>query len=181
MKYIFDFDDTLFHTTRSLRERIYDIYEKMGVSTEQIRAYVEKEKRNGFSLKKMLRHFSLHDDLHGEIMKENPAFVNKEILEFLKTLPNQDCFIVTCGDDEFQREKIKSAGLEPYFSEIIVVLGSKKEAVENICKRFPNEPVVFIDDRQHYFDDLDLKKYSNLKTVLYKGQNAQKLLQEINA
>ncbi|MDP9249664.1 MAG: hypothetical protein M3M85_04130, partial [bacterium] len=142
--------------------------------------YIEKEKGSGFSLKRMLKHFSLHAGLHDEIMKENPAFVNKEVFEFLKTLEPKDCYVVTCGDEEFQKEKVRSAGLEPFFSEIIVVPGSKKEVVERICGQFPNEPVVFIDDRQYYFDDLDSEKYPNLKTVLYTGQTAQQLQQEIS-
>jgi HAD superfamily hydrolase (TIGR01509 family) len=181
MKYIFDFDDTLFHTTKNLREKIYGIYARYGISREKVIEYIENERARGFSLKRLLKHFSLDDNLHHEIMSSNQDFVNKEILELAKKAGRENCFIVTSGDDEFQREKIKTAGLEPLFTEIVVALGSKKDAIERICEKFKNEPVIFIDDKQHFFNDLDFKKCPNLKTVLYTGQTAQKLEQEINA
>ncbi len=177
MKYIFDFDDVLFHTTKSLKERIYETYEKSGVSREQIKEYVAKEDPNGFSLKKLLSYFSLPKELYDEIMDGSKDFVNEELLEIIKKIGKENCYIVTCGDEEFQKDKIKKAGLDIFFREIIVVLGSKKEAVEKICEKHKDETVLFIDDKASHFGDLDFKKYPNLKTILYTGQNLESYFQ----
>lgn len=171
MKYIFDFDDVLFYTSKSLKDRIYKIYEQNGVSREQIQEYVKKEDPNGFSLKKLLKYFSMNESLYEEIMADSKYFTNQELLEIVKNIGVENCFIITYGNEEFQKDKIQRAGITNLFSEIIVVLKSKKEAVEEICRKFSNEKVFFIDDRVSHFKNLDFKKYPNLKTILYTGDN----------
>ncbi len=176
MKYIFDFDDVLFHTSRDLKERVYDIYQKHGVSQERVEEYIERTRKDGFSLKNLLRHFYLKDDLYNEIMKENKSFVNEDVLKIIRKINPDDCYILTMGDEEFQKDKIHTAGIEDLFSEIIVVLNSKKETIEKICEQFKNESVVFIDDKESHFRNLDFKKHPNLKTILYTGQDLNYLL-----
>ena len=84
--------------------------------------------------------------------------------------------MVSYGEEEFQTTKIERSGIAPLFSEIIIVGGSKKEAVEKICEKYKNEEVIFIDDKAKHFEDLDFKKYPNLKTVLYSGQNLEDIV-----
>src|SRR3989344_5835061 len=72
--------------------------------------------------------------------------------------------------------KSKSTGLESFFSDIIIVAGSKKEAVEKICAKYKDEKVIFIDEKAKYFEDLDFVKYPNLKTVLYDEKGLEKLI-----
>ena len=38
-----------------------------------------------------------------------------------------------------------------------------------------NEEVIFVDDKAKHFEDLDFKKYPNLKTVLYDDKGFEKL------
>ena len=176
MKYIFDFDDTLFHTTRSLRERIYDIYAEKGITRLQIDKYLDNNRHRPFSLKKLLLHFSLTPDVYERMMTQIEEFINADVLDLVRRAGRENCFIVTMGDEEFQRDKIRRAGIEKYFQEIIVVWGTKKTAVESICEKFKDENVVFIDDKAKHLEDLDMKKYPNLKTILYTGQDVEPLL-----
>ena len=168
MKYIFDFDDVLVNTTKAngFRESIYIYLEKSGISRDNAIKYIKKERLNRFSLKKMLNHFEVKENLYDKIMGENKNFVNQELFEIIKKLGKNNCYIVSYGDKEFQRDKINNTGIAHLFSEIIVVEGSKKEEIEKIATLYKNEEVLFIDDKDYNFTDLELKKYPNLKTIL---------------
>ena len=166
MKYIFDFDDVLFFTTKHRKEHLYPLLEKSGVPKDKIEDYYKKARLEGLSLKDMLAHFD-KEDLYETIMSAGANFINTELLETIKKLGKENCFLITHGGVEFQQDKIKRSGVAPLFSKIIIILGSKKEAVEEICEKYKNEEVFFIDDKIQYFSDLDFKKYPNLKTILY--------------
>lgn len=179
MKYIFDFDDVLFNTSKNLREQLYRVLENQGIHRETVQEYEKQERSSGFSLKKILAHFKLDPSLYDEVMRDPSTYVNHELLELAKTVGRKNCFIVTYGDPEFQMAKIKGAGIADLFADIFIVLDGKKKPVEKICDLFPKEPVVFIDDRAEHFEDLDFKKYPNLKTILYTEQSVDKLMKEI--
>jgi HAD superfamily hydrolase (TIGR01509 family) len=169
-KFIFDFDDVLFHTTKNRVEHFYPILKKEGVSQEEVDVYYEKNRGHNFSIKKLLTYFSLEKELYKKIMSKHPEFVNKKLLKTVKDLGKENCYIVTYGDKELQKEKVKKAGIAELFREILVTSGSKKAIIEKICARHKNEEVIFIDDKAKYFEDLDFQKCPNLKTILYTGQ-----------
>ncbi|MFH1200810.1 MAG: hypothetical protein V1484_00570 [bacterium] len=178
MKFIFDFDDVLFHTNSKFRENIYSKLGRVGILPDPIKEYIERERENkeSFSLKTMVIHFSIEKNLYKEIMDECKNFVNKELLEIINKIGKENCFIISYGQKEYQQDKIKRAGIASLFSEIKIVLGSKKEAVERICAKYKDEEVIFIDDKAHHFKDLDFKKYPNLKTILYDEQGLKKMI-----
>ncbi|OGI68527.1 hypothetical protein A2738_01440 [Candidatus Nomurabacteria bacterium RIFCSPHIGHO2_01_FULL_42_15] len=175
MKFIFDFDDVLFHNTKLFKEHMYTSLKQAGISRVVAEEYYKTVRKNQFWLKELLTHFSLKESLYGEILKESKNFINKELLSVLKELGKENCYIVTHGNKEFQNNKIKISGITPLFSEIIVVQVSKKKAVEKICAKHKDEQVIFIDDKVKHFEDLDFKKYPNLKTILYDEQGLEKL------
>ena len=175
MKYIFDFDDVIFHTTRHRKEHMFVLLEKAGISGDAINEYYQKARLEGLSLKKMLAYFG-KEDLYEEIMSNGADFLNKKLIETIKKLGQKNCFLITHGSEEFQEDKIQRAGITPLFSEIIILVGSKKKAVEDICEKYKDEQVVFVDDKAQYFEDLDFKKYPNLKTILYTGQSIDELV-----
>jgi FMN phosphatase YigB (HAD superfamily) len=179
MKYIFDFDNVLFDTSKKFKEHMILVLEKIGVSPDSVRDYCDKERWNQFSLKKMLNHFSVKEDFYEKIMSKNKNFVNGELIEVIKKLGRSNCFILTYGDEEFQLNKIKRTGIGAHFVEIIVVSGSKEEAIEKICDKYKKEKVLFIDDKTKHFEDLDFKKYPNLKTIFYDENGLEKLKAEI--
>ncbi|MES3031956.1 MAG: HAD family hydrolase [Patescibacteria group bacterium] len=181
MKFIFDFDDVLFKNTKQFKEHMYASLEKAGTPRKVVEEYYKEVRTNKFWLRELLTHFSIRESLYEEILNESTNFINKELLDIVKKLGRENCYIVTHGNEEFQRDKIKKSGLDSLFSEIIVVQGDKKEAVEKICEKYKNEKVLFIDDKAKHFEDLDYKKYPNLKTILYDDQGLKRVIKEISS
>ena len=178
MKFIFDFDDVLFYTTRRRVEYIYPFLEKLGISRQKVDEYYKEVRGQNFSMKKLLKYFSLPEETYEEIMRDSIDFSNKETINFLKKAGKENCFIITYGDEEFQLDKIKRTGVDTLVSEIIVVsTDEKKEFIEVICEKYKNEKIVFIDDKAKHFENLDLQKCPNLKTILYTGQNLESYFQ----
>jgi FMN phosphatase YigB (HAD superfamily) len=185
MKYIFDFDDVLFHNTEKLKPRMYKLIAEAGIPENETQEYYQQIPNKRFVIKNFLQ--SLFDykniknvniqNLYSSIMDESKNFKNDEVLEIIKKIGKDNCYIVTHGETEHQLDKINRAGIVDLFSEIFIVQGSKKEAVEKICSKHAEEDIVFIDDKAHHFDNLDFKKYPNLKTILYTGQDLNELLQ----
>ncbi len=178
MKYIFDFDDVIFQTTKHRLDHMFPLLEKSGVSRDKMDEYYKEMRLAGFSLKNAISDLIKDGDLdkeklHDEIMSTGKNYINTELIEAIKKLGKDNCFLITHGGDEFQKEKINRAGVASMFLEIIILIGSKKKAVEDICERFKDETVIFVDDKPQYFEDLDFKKYPNLKTILYTGQNIE--------
>ncbi len=180
MKFIFDFDDVLFYTTKHRLEHMFPLLEKSGISPREWDEYYKKTRLDGFSLRSALLNFLSHtnidqDELYEKTMHIDKKFLNTDIFELLKKLGKENCFLITHGGEEFQKDKIKRTGVESFFSRIIVLVGSKKQAVEEICEKYSDEEVIFIDDKPQYFEDLNFEKYPNLKTILYTGQDLSSL------
>lgn len=169
MKLILDFDDVLFKNTPEFKDWMFSVIAEAGISREEEEAEYKKERAKGFSLRKFLIRRLGNDRLYEKVLSRCSEFVNKEIEKVVREIGKDNCYMVSHGDKDYQRDKIKKSGLTSLFKEIIIVLGSKKEAVEKICSEFPNEDkIVFIDDKEVYFDDIEKKEYPNLRTVLYK-------------
>jgi FMN phosphatase YigB (HAD superfamily) len=177
MKYIFDFDNVIFFTSQSRKERLFPLLEDMGISREDLEQHYQKARASGFSMKKFLADLSTNKDLYDEVMDGSEKYANTELIEAIKKLGRDNCYIVTYGDKDYQLQKINRLHIEPLFSEIIVVTEEyKKEVIEKICAEHADEGVMFIDDKQKHFDELDFTKCPNLKTILYTGQDIKSLL-----
>lgn len=175
MKFIFDFDDVLFHSTPRFKEHLRSSLEKAGIPRPAVEKYAENLKGKGFSLKELLNQFFVDLNWYEEILKNSEEFINQDLLKIIKKLGRENCYIVSFGNQEFQLDKIKKAGIEALFLEIVVVPESKKETIEKICLKYKDEQVVFIDDKIKHIQDLDLIKYPNLKTILFDEQGLEKL------
>ena len=90
-------------------------------------------------------------------------------------------YIVTNGDEEFQRDKIRRLGVDMLVKEVSVVTGSKKEKIEEICKAFLEEEVIFVDDKNKFFVDINMEECPNLKTVIYNEYGLENLKAGIEA
>jgi len=109
-------------------------------------------------------------------MNECPNLLNTKMVELIKNLGKENCFIITNGGADFQKDKITHSGISHLFNEINIVPGGKKEKVESICEKFKNEKVIFVDDKPIFFEDLNYKKYPYLKTILYNNQDLRDIL-----
>jgi len=181
MKYIFDFDDVIFETTRRRLEHVYPFLEERGIPVSEIDDYYKKVRGEQFSIKKLLKHFSLGEELYEEMMHGSETFANPELIELIKKMGKENCYLITYGDEDFQRDKIKILNVGSLFLEIIVVpTDEKRKLIEEICARYPDETVLFIDDKAKHFVNLDFKKYPKLRTVHWDKQHGlEKLKEEI--
>ena len=181
MKYIFDFDDVLFYTTKHRKEHLIPFLEKLGITRQKIDDFYGKARGDHFSMKKLFSHFALRrEELYEAAMSEYEKFANIELIDVIKTLGKDNCFIITYGDKDFQLEKIKRIGVDKLVSDIIVVVNDeKKELVEKFCNQYKNETVLFIDDKIKHLENLDFTKCPNLKTIFYDEHGLEKLKAEI--
>lgn len=125
MKYILDFDRTLFDTDSFISQVEADGKRSILVTTE------------------IWSHYNARD------------FLYKDVLDWLLSKNKSDIQILTAvtadlGDkaDSFQREKLNSANLKKFVSSTTFVTGEKGQSVAEIAKQFPlEEKLVFVDDR----------------------------------
>jgi FMN phosphatase YigB (HAD superfamily) len=175
MKYIFDFDDVLLHTTKMFKRQMYNSLENAGINREDALEYYRKTRGQEFSLRNFITELlktagkdtAQTEKIYEEIMSKCPNFTNVELVNKISTMGKENCFIVTNGDGDFQSEKIKRSGISHLFQEVFVVPGSKQEAIYNICSKYKDDKVFFVDDKTTFFNDIDFNKCPNLETVLY--------------
>jgi len=179
-KYIFDFDDVLFFNTQKFKKHMYQCFEEIGVPYDTVKMYYKIEKEKGWVLQNLVKSIlkgehitSVNGDEFSEkIMIECKNYINHELIGLIEQLEVENCYMVTHGVKEYQLEKVDRTGLGSLFSEIYVVQDTKKGPVEMICEQFKDDEVVFIDDKEKRFADLDFKKYPNLRKVLYVGSES---------
>ncbi len=175
MKYIFDFDDVLFNNTAQFKKHMFSTLAEAGVEEHEARAYYLEVREKEFSLKNFINilfdrngiNKSEINEVYKKIMTECSKFVNTSLIDKVKKIGKENCYIITNGEQEFNSDKIKYSSIGDLFKEIYIVPGSKKEIVEKICAQNKNEKVIFIDDKQKFIEDIDLAKCPNLKTVLF--------------
>ena len=188
IKFIFDFDDTLFNS-KKFKKNMFSYIEKAGINY----SFAEnsyKEIRNldtPFSLKIFLsllfpgkKKKKIVLSLYRKIMFNCSDFLNKELYDVVRMAGKSNCYLVTNGDEDFQLDKIKKSGIVSLFNTIEIVPASKKKVVERICMDNPNSMIIFIDDKRKFFTDIDMNLYKNLKTILFNGNNIRDIQKEIN-
>ena len=111
-------------------------------------------------------------------MVNSKNFSNEELFKIIRKIGKDNCYIITYGNKEFNLDKITRSGAGDLFHKrnVFIVSGSKKDIIEKICDKHKDEEVIFIDDKAYHFKDLDFKKYPNLRTILYTGQNLKPYL-----
>ena len=188
IKIIFDFDDVLFDNTKQLKQRMYSCLENNGVPKDVAEKYYKEVREAEFSLKdfisKLLIKHSIskvsQGDIYEEVMCKCKDFVNKDLLEIVNNLGKSNCYIVSNGEKDFQKDKIDRSGIYSLFSEVNIVPKSKKDNIERICIENSDSQIIFIDDKSKFFDDLDMEKCKNLKTILFDENGLKNLILEIN-
>lgn len=191
MKLISDFDDVLFANTLKFKVHLFNCLEEAGVN----RLNAESEYRNvritgvPFSLKRFLALMAIKNGLDMETMRGlyekilEPAkdFLNIELIEIIKNIGKENCYLVTNGEDQYQKDKLEKTGVSPLFKEVYIVPETKKEIIEKICAENNEEKVVFIEDRMRFIEDLDMTKLPNLKVIVFDEVGLEKLKTELKA
>lgn len=186
MKYIFDFDDVLLENDSKFKRHMYLCLEDFGVPQGAPESYYKEMRGRQFLPKKFISDLFTDTGInvnievaYNKILSEIKFYLNVEMLKIIKKLGKNNCYLVTQGYEEFQWDKIDKSNIKDLFCEVFVVPESKKVVIENICSKNRAEEVVFVDDRQKFFDELDFKKCPNLKTILYDKNGFDKFKTEI--
>jgi len=183
MKLILDFDDTL-SNNKPLKEAMYSCLEEVGIPRNVSEKFYNEKRSTSkpFSLKDFLRSIFANENIEGpvdavyeKIMEICPNLLDQRLLDIVKKLGKENCYIVTNGDFDYQMDKIKRSNIETLFSRIIVVPGSKKEAIEKICTDNKDERIIFVDNKPEFFADLDMSVCKNLTTILYDENSLERL------
>lgn len=130
MNYYLDFDYTLFDT-HAFREGLYEILEKNGFDKTYL-ALTPEMKENGqklLNIKELFKSLSVSRNIPvenfleplEELYSRCDKFVYDDTVEFLNYLKskNHRLHVLTWGEKEFQKEKLKASKLYDYFDEII--------------------------------------------------------------
>ncbi|MBI2630959.1 HAD hydrolase-like protein [Candidatus Nomurabacteria bacterium] len=184
MKYIFDFDDVLFNNTAQFKVHMFSILAEAGVPEKSARAHYLEVREKEFSLRNFIQtlftKYNLRysvDVVYQQIMEQTPNFLNTELVELIKKIGKENCYLVTNGDQEFNNDKVKYSGTSDLFKKIYIVPGTKKEVIRKICEENKTEEILFLEDKQKFIDDLEIEKHPNLRTILYTGQNLEPYFQ----
>lgn len=176
MLYIFDFDNTLFNTSE-FAERL--IKELTNITNNE--EFVRKEFNNlkllfpyNYSLKKHIASLRLDQNILNDkkltFLSDLSEFVNpgaKQILNNLKS-KKHTIYLLTRGDEEFQKIKILGAGLTNFFDKIIITPSSKEKILQKIIK---DKTGIFVNDNYHENCTLE-PLFPNLEFILFVRQNA---------
>lgn len=153
MHIIFDFDNTLFNNELFLKE-IRNAFNNQGVPDEVFDT-TSLAARDG-ELWRQFQHMELLSQSCGvpyqkllqsleNIIAGGNRFLYADTEVFLNALSGRhEFFIVTFGENEFQRMKIAGTGIERYFQDIIVTQDVFKDA--DADKILSGAPVLFVDD-----------------------------------
>ncbi|MEK7585978.1 MAG: HAD hydrolase-like protein [Patescibacteria group bacterium] len=183
MKLILDFDDTL-SNNKLLKEHIYKCLEEVGVLSATSEKYYKEVRATNtpFSLKDFLSSVLTRENTKGDIeilyekiMEICPTLLDTKLLEIVRKLGKDNCYLVTNGNYEYQMDKIEKSKIVQLFQKIIVVPGSKKEPIEKICTDNKDDKVVFVDNKEVFFKDLDMNVCNNLTTILYDEYGLESL------
>ena len=184
MKVIFDFDDVIFDTAR-FKEFIFVAFERKGYTDVRSKYEVVRKNNQPFSLETFIAEVlndtkeSTRKDLYEEAMSYCPQCINPHVHALMQKLGRENCYIVTNGIDDFQKDKIRRSIGEESVQEVIVVSGGKLEAVRDLCQKYSAEEVIFVDDKREFLHNLDMESCPNLKTVLFNEHGMENFMAEI--
>lgn len=151
---IFDLDNTLFNTSL-LKEDFKKVFERYNLRGQKFwqsfyQAYNIDPKTNGcYSIDKHLEVLKdweqetkqkVKKDLKKIMFQRGQDYLYPEVLSILEKLKNNKVkiILITKGDKNFQKVKIKITGIKPYFERVYIIEGDKLPILEEVVKRDDN-------------------------------------------
>lgn len=169
MKIFLDFDDFFFDTENAYGSAYFALLGELTGATDRVvsetaRIFTGASFAQGirYSTERHLQELANHVQFdRGEVFRgverfhvDLTRFVFAGSDGFLSQLDRDDVYLLTFGDEFFQRMKVAGSGLEPRFREIIVAAGNKLEEIDQVRLRDGfrvGETIVFGDNRCEYF------------------------------
>lgn len=183
MKLILDFDDVIFNAN-AFKELMFFYLGERGIRNAGEVYEKMREKEEMFSVLRYLEELGIkeseRDEVYEGIMTPCVWLVNKEVIEIMDQVGIENIFILSQGDEAFQRDKIdRAVGDKVLGSHVAVVPESKTEELKRICEMYKDEDVIFADDKLKFLNALPASSLPNLKTVLFNERGLQTLQAEI--
>ena len=154
MKIYIDFDGTLFDSSQYY-SNYTNIFKKHNININEIlnKTY-EKDKNFDTISKKLIKEYNLNQNIYEELntmYKKNYIF--KDVIPFLEKYSQKyELILLTLGNINYQKKKIKNSKISKYFKDIIITDKDKS----NLNIDYKNG--IFIDN-----NPLELKKFYNSK------------------
>lgn len=179
MKIIFDFDDVLFDA-KAFKELMFFYLEERGIRNARDVYVSMRAPDKTFPVLEYLERLNIPkediDTAYEGIVTPAKWLVNQEVLGVAREVGMENIFILSLGEEAFQRDKIERALSEEVLdSHVIVVSTSKREEVVRICMMFKDEEIIFVDDKVEFLNNLPMEELPNLKTVLFNETGLEKL------
>lgn len=152
--YVLDFDGTLFQTD-VLWHWLMDRFTQEGLDSERVRSVGEKLFSLGYTAELHARELELQEETVRSIVREfdkvtmstSPSLVYQDVIPFLETMPTEVKSILTFGEAEFQKGKIRAANLDRCVGEIRIA-GPEYRKLKHINELLTakNTTLIFVDD-----------------------------------
>lgn len=156
MKLIFDFDHTLFRSTKLL-EAMGDFYKAQGVGPEMFYKTYEISRMGARDWKPEIQlallanegNFNIDVCRQGlwEIVRECGKFLYEDTIPVLGALEGEhQLFLVSHGEDSFQNAKVTASGIGKFFKEVIITGDITKVAALSNIVDGEGKNAVFVED-----------------------------------
>ncbi len=187
MKIIFDFDDVIFKAGefKEVMFQIIALYTEEPLEVIKNKYLEVRTYGTPFSLRKFLVLVapdvseSKREEFYQNVLSESKYLVNQNVISVMKGLGKEHCYIVTHGDETFQKDKIRESQVKDLVQEVIVVSGMKSEAIVSLCEKYHGEEIIFVDDKVAFLHDIPKERCPNLRTVLFDTHGLENLNREI--
>lgn len=184
MKVIFDFDDVIFNS-KQFKKNMFQILSKEGYTNAEDVYAAFRKTEVPFSLTSFLSDNigidsqDVRHRVYEEIMFSCSTCLHQDVVVIMNELTPAHYIIITHGEESFQKEKIARSLGNTLTSHVVVVPKSKAEAIEKFCKKYPDEQIIFVDDRLDFINGLHFNECPNLKTVLFNENGLENLKAEM--
>lgn len=183
MKVVLDFDDVIFNAS-AFKELMFFYLGERGIRNAREVYDDMREKEEVFSVLRYLDKLGVkeseRDEVYEGIMTPCAWLVNKEVITIMEELGEENIFILSQGEEAYQRDKIdRAVGDKVLGSHVAVVPESKTEELRKICETYKDEDIIFADDKLKFLNALPASDLPNLKTVLFNERGLQTLRAEI--
>lgn len=174
MKIFIDFDGVIFNT-ELFKKPLIKIFFENGISKKDFdKSYQQFKKQKipyspikhiEFLIKNKKRRYK-NDRLYSgilKLLKNLKLYIFKDAEIFLKSFSKNNLYLLSYGDLNFQKQKIKGAKISDYFRRIIITNKNKAEIVKQIIKKdkFGKlEKIIFIDDQPR-----NIKEVSSIRNI----------------
>lgn len=169
MKIFLDFDGVIFNT-ELFKKQLGKIFFKNGVPKEIFKkTYRNFEKNNlPYSFAKHLKFLAKNEKINSKkisadlrkLLDNLKPYVSGEARIFLKHFYKNDLYLISYGDLNFQKQKIKGAEVSRFFRRVIITTADKGKIIEKIVKKDKfkkGERIVFIDDKPKHIREVKRK------------------------